>query len=371
METAKYFNADRCFIYEFGENIKSGIYIEYTFSPEVKKMSEADFTAPEFKYWEEIMFSEDTVNGTFCEDLVQYMLDNNLQNASLDQHRIKYDIKTAVGIPIVYLGRLYGALVIQYTEKITPINSQDKEFLKILANQSATALYQAELYEKEKKTAARESLLRNIIEIIRSSLNINEIKKNVVNELGKAFNADRCYFRYYDKIQNKFLAPDVEYLASDEMPSFIDEVTNQEGLDYFREELDKRKKGFYPIVVNEKIAEGTPLENYFISKNLKADYGMPILDREDELTYLVLHYTKEDPNLSEEDKNLLETIAFQVDMALTQIKLYNTTKQQTEREILLRKIVENISPKTDIYQFLPMKIANNYYRYIKRDILKI
>lgn len=80
--------------------------------------------------------------------------------------------------------------------------------------------------------------------------------------------------------------------------------------------MNKRKKGFYPIVVDDKFAKGTPLEDYFKSAGIKVDYAIPILDKEDELTYLVLHYTKKDPHLSEEDKSLLETIANQVVIAL-------------------------------------------------------
>lgn len=210
------------------------------------------------------------------------------------------------------------------------------ELMYVVANSiSVMAKKNFELIRKEqeaKKIAQKEIILRKIIEIARSSLEMQEIKKRIVDELGKAFKADRCYFRSYDRISDKFFAPDVEYLSSPDIKSLLNIEPDQEGLKYFSNELRKRSNGFYPVVANEDIAKGTPLETYMKSAEMKADYAMPIIDNDEGFTWLVLHYSSKDPNFDDDYKKLLETIAFQVDMALRQIKLYNTTKQQAERE---------------------------------------
>lgn len=280
-------------------------------------------------------------------DLESHLDNNNLRGTGVENFYREFGFISSMALNIVYGDIFLGDLVITFEQKRI-FSGDEINFIRTIADQAGTAFYQAELLEKEKQTAKRESLLRKIIEIIRNSLDINEIKRNVVNEIGKAFNADRCYFRYYDKNQDKFLTPDVEYLLSNEIPSLLNEVPNQEGLAYFIEELNKRKKGFYPIVADEKFAKGTPLEAYFKSTGLKADYAMPILDKEEELTYLVLHYTKKDPNLSEEDKRLLETIANQIVIALDQAKLFEKEKQTAERESLLRSVTEAIRNSLDI-----------------------
>lgn len=202
------------------------------------------------------------------------------------------------------------------------------------------------------KTFERERILRRIIEITRSSLDAFEVKKRIVNELGKAFKADRCYFRAYDRTQDKFFAPDVEYLSSTNVKSLLNIEPDQEGLKYFSDELRKRSRGFYPVIANEEIAKGTPLEAYMKSAEMKADYAMPIIDNEEGFTWLVLHYASEDPNFDDDYKKLLETTAFQVDTALGQIKLYNKAKQQAEREKLLRNITETIRITQDIDKIL-------------------
>lgn len=194
----------------------------------------------------------------------------------------------------------------------------------------------------------KETILRKVIEVTRGILDVTEVKQNIVNELGRAFKADRCYFRFYDKVQDKFSPPDVEYLASPEVKSLLHVEPNQEGLKYFSSELKKRSKGFYPVIANEDFTKNTPLETYMKSSEIVADYAMPIMDIEEGFTWLVLHYAKEDPCFDDDCKRLLEIIAFQVDTILNQLRLYATTKKQAEREQILRGVVNKIRASLDI-----------------------
>lgn len=352
-EIGKLLKADRVFLVEFDpeNNIPQVLdqYSEYLSSPDIYSLVGYDFSNPEVSFLAAI---HKETKPILVQDVEKFIIDNNLHNTEVEKWLQKTEVKSGVGMAIFYGKKVYGVLTIHYTKSIVYITDEQLKFFRTLGDQIGIALYQAELFEKEKKTAEREKLLKDIVVIIRSSLDINEIKRSVVKEIGKAFNADRCYFRYFDKKQDKFLTPDVEYLKSDEISSLINEAPDQESLAYFVEELNKRKKGFYPIVADEEFAKDTPIERYFKAADIKADYAMPILDREDELTYLVLHYTKKDPKLIEEDKKLLETIANQIVIALDQAKLYKRTQLQAKRETLLRKITETIRSSLDIEEVL-------------------
>lgn len=356
------FNADRVCIAYYDKNLET-----YTISEKGEYRSyacEKSFIGVRFDniegFSEYIRDAHLRGEDIIFSDLETHLNNNNLKGTGIEKFYKEFGFISSMALNIVYGDIFLGDLVITFEQK-REFSEDEISFLRTIADQAGTAFYQAELLEKEKKTAERETLLRKIVETIRSSLDIKEMKKNIVDELGKAFNADRCYFRYYDKMQNKFLAPDVEYLLSDEIPSLLNVVPDQDGLAYFIEELNKRKNGFYPIVADEKFAKGTPLETYFKSAGIKADYAMPILDREDELTYLVLHYTKKNPDLGEEDKNLLETIANQVVIALDQAKLFEKEKQTAEKEKILREIIGEIKLTQNInqaYNYLIAKLAN-------------
>ena len=76
--------------------------------------------------------------------------------------------------------------------------------------------------KKKKKTAERESILRDIFEKIRSSLDIEEIKHEIVVQTGIFFKADFVCVAYYDyKIGSYIVTKEAEYKISDKIKSRI------------------------------------------------------------------------------------------------------------------------------------------------------
>lgn len=298
-------------------------------------------------------------------DLDEYLDKNHLRGTNTETFYRDNGFMSSMAINIYHQNTFYGNLVITFEEK-REISEEEIKIVKTLANQAGIAIYQSTLYQNTKNIAGRETLLRKIIETVRSSLDINEVKKNIIYEIGKAFKADRCYFRTYDKVNGRFLPVDVEYLSSPDMKSVVNIEPDQESLIYFQNEIKKQDHGFYPMVVNEELAKNTPLENYMKAADIKANYGIPIVIGEDEPIWLVLHYSKEDPKLNEDYKKLLETIAYQIEIAFNQIKLYNTVKNKADKELLLRQIIETIRSSLDIDE-TKQQIVNIIGKTLKAD----
>jgi GAF domain-containing protein len=227
-------------------------------------------------------------------------------------------------------------------EKLKILSKDEIGFLTGKFNERAELIW--EYTQNLKLSNEREKLLRKIIETIRSSLDIDEIKNSVVIEVGKSFNADRCYFRTYDKKSNKFLAPKIEYLSSPEIKSLVDVEPEQESLQYF----SNQRKGLSTIEFRPDNLNETAMKTYLMETGAKATYAIPLWDEPDELTYLVLHYVKELPYLEKEDIALLETIARQIEIAISQAESYDFTKKQIEKERILRLIIDAIRSSLDI-----------------------
>lgn len=340
--------ADRCYFVEVDLEKMGGKPIEpdweYLSSSDIKSVIGYNFEPEDVKKFVEIYLSEQDVKVFDYEEI---LADNQASYSGIIKYIKRFDLKSGIGVPFFYMNKLTAVLCIEYVkEKVLP-SDDEMEFLQILGNQVGLAYNQIKNYQHNKETAEREIVLRKVIEAVRSSLDIKEVKKNIVNQLGKIFHADRCYFRSYDTKNDKILPPDVEYLASDSIQSLMKVEPDQYALKYFVDAVKKENRRFYPIVVDWKFAEGTPMESYFISTGIKADYAIPIVDRHDELTWLVLHYTNEDPKFDETYKKLLETIAYQIDIAFEQIRLYNNTQRVAKRESLLRNIYETMRSSLD------------------------
>lgn len=342
--SSAYFNADRGFFLDFDSKTKKflPIQVERLRLKDSKSLlgNEVEEDFPEF--CSKLRKGKNVITKDLEKKLKRLDCSKNKSLQSLKKGNVKSDY----GFPVIYRGELVGGLILHYVKEKHYLNSESLAFLNILCDQTGMALYQARLYQNIKNIAQREAFLRKIIEILRSSLNLAEIKKAVIVEIGEYFHADRCYFRSYSVELQKFMHPDAEYLASENIKSLLDEEPNQEALSFFAKEVKRQNRGFYPIVVNEDFAKGTSLEGYFKQAGIGADYATPIISREDEQTWLVLHYII-DPKLDDDDKKLIETIAFNMDLAFGQIRLYEIAQKEADKENLLRKFFETIRNSLD------------------------
>ena len=338
-EVAKLFNVQRAIIVEFPKPHNYEDYVirrEYRLTPEIKGLDSIEYDKKVVTYWAYKALDEG----------INLIIDNIPESDTPDYFKNTYKalgVKSVLGFPIKKGENNRGIFVLSEYNYYRHWTEEEINLLETIASQVYMAINQAELYNTVKQTAEREALLRRITETIRSSIDINEIKKTIVYEIGKTFNADRCYFRVYDKKRNLFLPPDIEYLSSPDVESMVNIKPDQEALRFFSDEIMKRKKNSYPIVIEESFAKNYDyIDRYFTSTHIKAVYAVPVCDNEDKLIYLALHYVKKDPHLNEDDKRLLETLANQTEIAIEHARLFNTTKRTAEREKLLRNIVTEV-----------------------------
>lgn len=342
-ETAKLFNVQRVALAVFPNQNNLEEYIikkEYKSSPAIKDHNQVKNFEKAAAYWGAGLLLDE--NGLAFDNIE----DSNTPDYFKNVYR-ELGVKSMLGASVRKGENAWGTLVLSEYNTSRHWSKEEKNLLNTIADQVYISINQAELFEKTKQTAERERLLRIIVETLRSSLELTEVKGKVVKILGEAFNADRCYFRSYDRVNDKFAPVDVEYLSSPEVKSLLFIEPNQEGLKLFSNEAKKQKTGFTPVIVNKEVIKGTATEDYFKSSEIKADYAVPIINREEEVIWLVLHYSKEDPKLNEDDLELLETIAYQIDITFEQLKLYNAEKISAEREKISRNIVEILRSSLD------------------------
>lgn len=347
--TGKLLNADRCFYIEYNLEDYTVLpiqsYAEYRSSENIRSHTTRIPTKDEIT---EIVKTALEKQIVLVENIDKIELPESSRKMLVDD----LGVKAYAIFSVRYADIFYGSIVLHYMNNYMHLTQDQIDMAKSLANQSAVIINQIKTYEKIQKTAEREKLLRKIIEISRSSLDFNEVRKQLIKALCIAFKADRCYFRSYYRDSKTFSKAEAEYLADENIPSLADTEPDNEAFRVFVKALEERNRAFYPLIVDESFAKGTRIEKYMEDVGVKVDYAIPILDRQDELSWFLLHYIKEDFKLDEEDNKLLETIAYQLDIAFGQIKLYNAVKQQGEREIQLRKLIQTIRSSLDLNETL-------------------
>lgn len=296
-------------------------------------------------------------------DLESHLNNNNLRGTGVEKFYRDFGFISSMALNIVYGDIFLGDLVITFEQK--RIFSDDEiNFLRTVADQAGTAFYQAELLEKEKRTKEMEITLRETIKVIRSTLNIEEIKKYFVEITCNYFNADRCLFDDYNKETKEFLPFQIEILRTEGIKSLVN-ISVERDFPEFATKLKNKKRNIIIKDLQKTLARKN-LPNYKAVETLhksdaKSDYGFLVQYKKEIMGILILHYVKQKRVLTHEELDFLKILRDQVGIALYQAELYEKEKQTAEKERILREIVGDIKLTQNVdqvYNYILAKLAD-------------
>jgi signal transduction histidine kinase len=323
-EVGKLLKVDRCLIALFDSETSSFVFHdEFRINNDIKSVIESmkkfdtsqDWLKPVFEKHESVVI--DDVNS--CSFLDNYDLCQN-------------NIKSCALIPIVYKEDFLGAIIVHQVTHHRKWRESHIEIIKYIGSQIAVAIKQAKLFSDIKEQSKREHLLRSIINTVRSTLLLGELKNKIVTEIGQSFNADKCFIRLYNEEEDCFLPIDsYSMYISPEFTQDISNIANPllKGHEYIKED-NKNKK--YTIISKSTI------ENYDDEKKealneiietfkFKTAYTFPIFYLDMFLGTLYIVYKEEEKNINTEDHELIKTLAGQIGIALYQADLYSKSEE--------------------------------------------
>lgn len=357
-EVGKALNADRCFIWDYDKSadfFTVDQFSENRSSYDVKSLiggnskdQKIEWLTALYKFNKEVIFN----------NVEQFIKENNLEETSIEEYFKKYNVKASYSIPIFNSDEMLGVLIVQYTKDYKALNQEDIDFIRIVAVQAGEAIYQAALYQKVQFQAERERINRTIIEILRSSMDKDVIKRLFVKNIGKFFNANRVFFSDYDPIKKVYLPVDAnsEYLSGSDQKSFIGfDWSNPDVSEYVKPLLEKREIKINNI--NEYIKENPNINKELkvrhIDFDVKSSYNFPVLHQNDIIGYFCIEFTDRISVLSEEDINRIRSICTQAGIALYHAELYLRAQQcALSKESSILGISEQI--KEPAYEILDL-----------------
>lgn len=259
-------------------------------------------------------------------------------------------VKSVIGTIVKSKENELGILVLSEYFEYRHWSDEEKDLLKTIADQIYLAISQAELYECQKDLAKRERINRNIIEILRSSMDKAIIKKLFVKNIGKLFDADRVFFSEYDPKEKMYLPvdSDSEYLSSDNEKSFVGyDWSNPDIKEHVQPLLEKREINIFNwdeyIKQNPKKSEG--FVSFYINADVKSSYNFPVLHENDIIGYFCIEFTRRVCELSDEDINRIRGICTQAGIALYQSNLYTKSQKYLKSK---RDFIDNIAKKIEV-----------------------
>lgn len=281
---------------------------------------------------------------------IDFLSIDNIQESALPDiikiNLTEIGLKSIMAKAIKKGGDTWGILVLSEYNVYRHWTKEEKKLLRAIADQVYISINQAELYTKQKNAAKREKINRNIIEILRSSLDKQIIKRLFVKNIGKLFTANRVNFLEYDDKLQMYLPVDKnsEYLSSSNEKSFIGyDWTNPYIIEYTQLLLEKRE-----IIIknwDEYIKQNPDTSEGFISlyedADIKSSYNFPVLHQNDIIGNFCIDFTQNVCELSDEDINLIRCICTQAGIALYQARLYQESQEiiKSKNEFISKTIL--------------------------------
>lgn len=355
VEIAGLFNGDRVVIVEYPDksDFKNWIlrkeYMDEKYGEIVKKIFYKSMDKRFGEYWHTLLVEKGTV-----------AIDNISESETPDYFRKAYSVigaKSVIGAPIKRGNDVWGTINILKIGEYKEWSRSEVDLLSSIADQVYIAVKQAELYLTTKEQAERESELRDIISSMKSTMNINEIKKIFVTRIGRFFKADRVVFSEFDLQKGIFLPTDdfSQYLIDESIESLVGCDWNMPEVQPFIQLLlDKREIYFSSLgkYIKDNNFEGSEIERLFLLWGIKSNYNILIMYGQNIMGYFCIDYISNERVLRDEEIEFLRTLSNQAGISIYQSKLYETTRKQSDREFLLRKIIEVLRSSLDINETL-------------------
>ena len=370
-ETIKLFNVQRIALSQFPNPDNFDEFVirkEYKTSNEIKGIAQAEgFSKAAAYVGRELIASGNTI-----------MIDNVEESDTPEYFKKAYTsigVKSIIGTAIKKGESIWGTLLLSEYNDFRSWNDEEKTLLEAIVTQVYIAINQAELYENQKNMAERERINRNIIEILRSSIDKAIIKKLFVKNIGKFFDADRVFFSEYDDKEKRYLPvdKDSEYLANPSEKSFIGYDWSKDSIkDYFQAILEKREVKIFSMeeYIKEKQVDGDII-NLLEEAKVKSSYSFPVLYQDKIMGAFCLDFTQKNFKLSDEDIDRIRNMCTQAGVALYHAALYEAAQQCFKsKKIISSEFSEKIKkPANEILDKSTLLSENEFERGVQIEYL--
>ena len=235
--------------------------------------------------------------------------------------------------------------------------TEDEHNLVVTISQElAIALEQAELIAKLQTQAEREALLNRLTASIRASLEPKQILQTTVKELAKTLSIDHCFIGLADAnketlvIENEFCGSGITSLLGRAIEKKL-----------FGDELDWAQSGKF-ISFTAKAALSKIRENNNDQDMLPYAAYVPVYIDKKLIAVIGLRQFNHQRYWKKEEMSLLNAVADQVAVAISQANLLEQSRAQAKRELLLNEIFKTLADslnRTEIIDKLAIKIGES------------
>jgi GAF domain-containing protein/class 3 adenylate cyclase len=255
------------------------------------------------------------------------------------------DIHSSLIVPIRFQQEIMAMIALHFQGTAHQWAEDEIELMKMVADQAALALSQAQAYEQVRALAKREALINTITTAIRSSLDPQEIFAAITQQLGQGLHVDGCALSLWtedDQFVQCVGLHDSRW--QDGKPSDSEMLPQSQASIEGNPVLQQLMATQQPVVLNDMREHASLNDSSEFPNPARALLVVPLIADGRILGSISLRQNDAPRRWQTAEIQLAQTVAAQAAIAVQQSRLYQTTRQQAE------KLIELDRQKTEFFQ---------------------
>ncbi len=186
----------------------------------------------------------------------------------------------------------------------------------------------------QQQAREREATLRQIMQAVYSNFDLEVIFQVIVTELGRYLNVDRCYIAHYNPNTGSITPPAKEYLAHSKIQS-IDTLETSSLWQITKDVSKKQPLQFNKAIPLDAVNLSPELKSKLNALSIQSCLSCIIAHRGQPKAILTAHQTTQPRIWSESDQEMLEEVAQQAALAISQAELYQQEQKAREEAMAM------------------------------------
>ncbi len=281
--------------------------------------------------------------------------DTNRSDPIVRAMSVRLGVRAMALAPISFNGHTVATIALEQFENTRVFSKDEIKLLELVTEQTAVALYQAELYREAQEAASRDALISKISSAIHRSLDSEAVLRAIVDELGVALSVCRCRMALFPSPLPEMVPVNHEYVAEccSDRSSMLQEI--QTVNNPFLQSVISQDG---PVAVGDPANDSrfAPLRARLEAGSVKSILTTAIRVDGRPIGILSLHHCDKPHKWTSWEADLVRSVADQAAVAIRQAELYREVREAAQRASLANQIVASIRRSLDLKETLQVAV---------------
>jgi PAS domain S-box-containing protein len=268
---------------------------------------------------------------------------------------VRLGVRAMVLAPITYNGHTAATIALEQFDTTRVFTKDEIKLLELVTEQTAVALYQAELYREAQEAARRDALISKLSSAIHSSLDSEAVLRAIVDELGVALSVCRCRMALFPSPLPEMVPVNHEFVAEccADRSSVLQEIQTVNN-PFLQSVLAQEN----PVAVGNPANDMrfAPLRTRLEAGGVKSILTTAIRVDGKPIGILSLHHCDRPHRWTQWESDLVKSVANQAAVAIRQAELYREVRESAQRASLANQIVASIRRSLDLNETLQVAV---------------